>query len=323
MKKTILLLTIFCLTLSTGGFTAEIIFSGHRHEQFDLFKVDTGTASITQLTNTETDEIMPCVSPDRSMIAFISDRQGANSVYLAPANAIDQAKYVSASVGAYANPKFSLDGSKLLVRYSPDPEALLQNTQIVVLDYEKLQQQVIIDSRKLTIPANSETIAVVDWPLWVSDSLIVYVLAELADEVSGRLTNSTLYVYDLKNRRHIRVGGGESYFTGTGSSMGFKATMPTLIEESPGFKYVAFTAIRGNVAREAMQLSLTGAGKGVLAFNDANFFGPVLFAANTWIYGTIDDTGNTGISCKIGGLSAAPQQLKFDGAVIYPALLAP
>lgn len=323
MKKSLMLLMIICLATPSLVAAAEIIFSGQQNNQFDLFKANLSQGRVTQLTNTAADEIMPCVSSDGSLVAFVSDRQGANSLYLAKADQITSASYVSAAIGAYANPKFSPDGKSLLVRYSPDPEALLSNTQIVILDYAKKTQQVLIDSNKLSTPPSSETIRVVDWPVWVSENLVLYVVAELADEISGRMTRSTLYMYDVKNKRHIRVGGGESYFTASGRGMGFKATMPTLIEEAPGYRYVAFTAIRGNIEREPMQLSLTGSGKGVIALDDADFFGPLLFSANTWIYGTMDESSQTGISFKVGSLTAKPQKLNFPGAIIYPALLAP
>jgi dipeptidyl aminopeptidase/acylaminoacyl peptidase len=323
MKKSVLLLMMLHLAIASTGFAAEIIFSGQRDQQFDLFKADLSSGKVTQLTQTDADEIMPCVSADGARVAFVSDRQGAHSLYLAESQTFDQPKYISAGVGAYANPKFSPDGSKIVVRYSPDPEAPFANTQIVILDYQKLQQQVIIDSNRLAIPPNSETVAVVDWPLWVSDNLFVYILAELTDEVSGRMTRSTLYMYDLKSDRHIRMGGGESYFTDSGRSMGFKATMPTIIEETPGAKYVAFVAIKGNVDRQPMQLSLTGSGKGAVALEDSEFFGPLLFAGNTWIYGTMDEDSVTGIAYKADALQSPARKLKFSGAIVYPTLLTP
>lgn len=311
------------LAIASTGFAAEIIFSGQPDNQFDLFKADLSSGKVTQLTQTDADEIMPCVSADGTKIAFISDRQGADSLYLVESQTFAQPKYISAGIGAYANPKFSPDGSKIVVRYSPDPEAPFANTQIVILDYQKAQQQVLVDSKRLAIPPNSETVAVVDWPLWVSENLFVYVLAELTDEISGRMTRSTLYMYDLKNARHIRMGGGESYFTDSGRSMGFKATMPTIIEEATDARYVAFVAIRGNIDRQPMQLSLTGSGKGAIALEDTDFFGPLLFGQNTWIYGTMDDDSQTGIAYKIGSLQAKAQGLQFSGAVVYPALLTP
>ena len=323
MKKSVLLMALLVLAAPFAGMAAEIIFSGQSNDQFDLYKADLSNNQVTRLTNTEADELMPCVSPDRRRVVFVSDRQGANSLYLLSLDNAQQVDYVSVGAGAYANPQFTPDGSKILAKYAPDPEAPFANTQIVELDLQAKKQRVLIDSKKLAVPSSSETVAVVDRPLQVSENLLVYILAELADEISGRTTRSTLYMYDLKNGKHIRMGGGESYFTESGRPMGFKATMPTLIEESESRKYVAFAAIRGNIEREPMQVSLTGSGKGGVALNDANYFGPLLFADNTWIYGTMDEKSVTGIAYKSAALDARPQQLKFEGSIIYPSLLKP
>lgn len=323
MYKKITLAALLLVMLPFAANAAEILFSGRVDSQFDLFKADLKTGKVTRLTDTPSDETMPALSPDRRSVAFISDRQGADSLYLADINAIDKAEYISAGMGCYANPRFSPDGNKILVKYAPDPEAPLAATRLVLLDPQNKRQQTIVDSLNLNTPDNSETTLIVDWPLWISENLIVYVLAEVSDEISGRLTRSTLYLFDMKNNKHVRMGGGESYFTDTGRSMGFKATMPTLIEEAAGFKYVAFTAIKGNIDREPMQLSLTGSGKGIIALEDANYFGPLLFADNTWIYGTMNDDSRTGIAFKNGNLSEKPQNLKFDGDIIFPTILNP
>lgn len=321
MKKSVFLLALLVFVVPLAVSAAEVIFSGQIEGQFDLFRANLDHGKVVQLTNTSSEELMPCVSPDGKTVAFISDRQGANSIYLADLNEVSKAKYVSAGVGAYANPAFSPDGSKIIAQYAPDPEEPFLNTKLVVLDFKAQKQEVLIDSLKLSVPANSETIKVIDRPLWVSESLFVYVLAEFADAFSGRVTKSTLYMYDLKNNRHIRMGGGESYFTSNGRGMGFKATMPTIVEETEGTKSVFFTAVRGHVDREPMKLSLTGSGKGILPLNDGNFFGPMLYDGNTWVYGTMNENSLTGLSYRKGNLKAPASLLKFPGRIIYPALI--
>ncbi|MEW6709873.1 MAG: hypothetical protein AB1403_08645 [Candidatus Riflebacteria bacterium] len=324
MKKSMIMLAIAGLLFPIAGFAAEIVFSGQKDNQFDLYKANLEDGAITQLTGTPAaDELMACLSPDRTKIAFVSDRQGANSLYLAAIDAIDKAENISPAVGAYANPVFSADSTRLLAKYAPDPELPFAKTKIIVLDLQKKQQDILIDSEKLTVPENSETLKVVDWPVWISEDMIVYVLSELADDVSGRTTRSTLYMFDRKNNKHIRMGGGESYFTDTGRNMGFKATMPTLINESDKLRYLVFAAVRGNIEREPMQLSLTGSGKGGIELGDPDFFGPLLIADQTWIYGVTDDDGINRLHFKKGQISAAAQKLQFDGAVIYPTLLKP
>jgi dipeptidyl aminopeptidase/acylaminoacyl peptidase len=323
MKQRIFLLALLVVVFPLAGFADEVIFSGQVEGQFDLFKANLKTGQTVQLTKTEAEELMPCVSRDGKMVAFVSNRQGANSLYLASANDLEKAKYISVGVGAYANPCFSPDGSKIVVQYSPDPEAHFKDTRLVIVDYQKQHQQILVDSKALAIPENSETVAVVDRPLWVSENLVVYILAEFADELAGRLTRSTLYMYDIKNNRHIRMGGGESYFTGEGRPMGFKAALPSLLESSEKAKTVAFAAIRGNVDRKPMKLSLTGAGKGTLPLNDPDFFGPMLFNGKTWVYGIIDDEGMNRLAYRIDNLNAPRQVISFPGQIIYPALLTP
>ncbi|GAB4278673.1 MAG: hypothetical protein Kow0029_22150 [Candidatus Rifleibacteriota bacterium] len=322
MKKSIGLLTVMFLFVAMNVLATEVVFSGQVNGQFDLFRCNLEDGKIVRLTDTKADELMPSVSPDGKKIVFVSDRQGANSLYLAELNNIAAASYISAGIGAYANPVFSPDGSKIMAQYAPDPEEQFKNTKIVILDPATKSQVVVIDSKLLNVPDNSETILMVDRPVWVSESIFVYVLAEMTDEISGRITRSTLYMFDMKNRKSIRMGGGESYFTDEGRSMGFKAAMPKLIAGQQSAKVLSFVAIRGAVDRQPMSLSLSGSGKGPLAIKDQSFFGPVLYDGKTWVYGTMDNNGITGLS-YLSDINEPPQRLGFPGRIIYPELISP
>jgi hypothetical protein len=323
MKKTLLWLLFIVFCFPGSAFTQDVIFSGQVDEQFDLFGFDLKTGKIKRLTNTESDELMPVASPDGKLLAFISDRQGAMSLYIAELANPDKARYVSAGIGAYANPVFSSDGKKIIARYAPDPEEPLKDTRIIELDYNTNKQKTIIDSKNLNLPESSETIPVLGQPLLVSENLMVYVVAELIDEISGRLGRSTLYLYDSRNEKHIRIGGGESYYTQSGRAMGFKAVMPTLIDNSPASRIIAFAAIRGNLVREPMKVSLSGSGKGIIKLDDPDFFGPLLVKDHYWIYGITDENGLNRLVVKKDRLNAPAKPVKFPGQIIYPTIVRP
>ncbi|HAE40486.1 MAG TPA: hypothetical protein DCG57_17910, partial [Candidatus Riflebacteria bacterium] len=61
---------------------AEIVFCGNTDNQYDLYRADLKTGEIIRLTETAADELMPAVAPDGKKIVFVSDRAGANSLYM-------------------------------------------------------------------------------------------------------------------------------------------------------------------------------------------------------------------------------------------------
>ncbi|MGM0600900.1 MAG: TolB family protein [Candidatus Rifleibacteriota bacterium] len=320
MKKVVTLMALFLLAMPFIGEASQIVFSGEVDGQFDLFRADLRRGKIVRLTKTESAELMSNVAPDGNTLAFISDRQGANSLYMASLANLDETRYVSAGMGAYANPCFSPDGSKIVVQYAPDPEEPFKNTKLVILDYKNKTQEDLFLRAEIPSPENSETLMVVDRPLWISKNLIAYVVAEFADEFAQRLTRSTLFLYDLNNKRHIRLGGGESYYNAQGMGKGFKAAMPTLIKNGANEKVVAFVGIKGSLDRFPVKVSVTGNEKGKIALNDPSFFGPLLRDNNTWIYGIMND-GIPGVAFKANGLDTSARKLNFKGRIIYPALI--
>ncbi|MBU1106502.1 MAG: hypothetical protein KKB51_07555 [Candidatus Riflebacteria bacterium] len=301
---------------------AEIVFCGNSDNQFDLYRADLKSGQISRLTDTDAEELMPAVSPDGQRLVFVSDRDGANSLYMMSLSGTATVPTnISAGVGAYANPAFSPDGSRIAVQYAPDPELVYASTSIVLLDPDARVQQTLVDSISLKTSGNSETTTLVDRPVWVSDSLLVYVLAEYSDPEVGRLSKSTLYMYDLKKQQHIRVAGGESYYSFEGEPMGFKAVMPSVIVEQDVSRSLLFTAIRGATDREPMKIVLPGGEKGVIGLSDPEFFGPMLYIDACWIYGIMNSEGSTGLAWRADDGKAAKQILDFSGRIIFPAII--
>jgi len=300
----------------------EIVFCGRAGNQFDLYRADLKTGEVIRLSATEAEESMPAVSPDGQTLAFVSDREGANSLFMMPlTDDASVAVNISAGMGAYANPAYSPDGSRIAVQYAPDPEVVWASTSIVLLDLATKQQQTIIDSTRLKTSENTETTTVVDRPVWVSDSLLVYVLAEYSDPETGRLSKSTLYMYDLKKQQHVRIAGGESYYSAEGDAMGFKAVMPSIVSEKDRSRSLLFTAVRGATDRSPMKVTLPAGSKGVIELNDPEFFGPMLYIDGHWIYGTMNEEGVTAIAWRAGEGKEPKQTLQFAGNIIYPAII--
>ncbi len=320
-KRSYLLAALLSVAPFFTASAAEVIFAGNRDGQFDLFRADLKTAQIQQLTSTTADETMPAVSPDGRNLVFVSNRAGADSIFMMPiAGNASEVVDISGGMGAYANPAFSPAGTRIAVRYAPDPQDPFAATRIVLLDPQTRKQEVIIDSSKLKTSENSDAVVVVDRPVWVSDNLIAYLIAEYSDPEMGRLTKSTIYLFDLKKQEQTRVAGGESYFNADGSAMGFKATMPAVATTESG-RTLVFTAIRGGTDREPMKVSLSGGEKGIVELGDHDFFGPLLQADDCWIYGFMDEESNTGLAWRSTDLKTPRNILSFNGRIITPTAM--
>ena len=320
-KRSYLLAALLSIAPFIAAGAAEVIFAGNRDGQFDLFRADLKTAQTQQLTDTSADETMPAVSPDGQKLVFISNRAGADSIFMMPiAGSASEVIDISSGMGAYANPAFSPDGTRIAVRYAPDPQEPSAATRIVLLDPQTRKQETIIDSNKLKTSENSDAVVVVDRPVWVSDNLIAYLIAEYSDPEMGRLTKSTIYFFDLKKQEQTRVAGGESYFNADGSPMGFKATMPVIVTIESG-RTLVFTAIRGGTNREPMKIALSGGEKGIVELSDPDFFGPLLLAGDFWVYGFMDEESNTGLAWRPKDMKSPKTVLSFNGRIITPAVL--
>lgn len=320
-KRSYLLAALLSIAPFVTASAAEVIFAGNQDGQFDLFRADLKSAQIQQLTSTPADETMPAVSPDGQKLVFVSNRAGADSIYMMPiAGNASEVVDISSGMGAYANPAFSPDGTRIAVRYAPDPQEPFASSCIVLLDPQTRKHETIIDSSKLKTSENSDTVVVVDRPVWVSDNLIAYLIAEYSDPEMGRLTKSTIYLFDLKKQEQTRVAGGESYFNADGSPMGFKATMPAVVTTESG-RTLVFTAIRGGTDREPMKIALSGGEKGIIELGDHDFFGPLMLTGDFWVYGFMDEESNTGIAWRSTDLKTPRNVLSFNGRIITPTAL--
>ena len=320
-KRSYLLAALLSIAPFVTASAAEVIFAGNRDGQFDLFRADLKSAQTQQLTSTPADETMPAVSPDGQRLVFISNRAGADSIFMMPiAGNASEVADISNGMGAYANPAFSPDGTRIAARYAPDPQEPFAATRIVLLDPQTRKQEAIIDSTKLKTSENSDAVVVVDRPVWVSENLIAYLIAEYSDPEMGRLTKSTIYLFDLKKQEQTRVAGGESYFNADGSPMGFKATMPVVVTTESG-RTLVFTAIRGGTDREPMKIALSGGEKGVVELGDPDFFGPLLLVGDVWVYGFMDEESNTGLAWRPADMKSPKTVLSFNGRIITPAAL--
>ena len=191
----------------------------------------------------------------------------------------------------------------------------------MLLDPAKKQQSVIIDSDKLQGLENSETVLSVDRPVWLSENLLAYAQIEYSDPMVGKITKSTIFIYDIKNGKHLRVAGGESYFGPDGKALGFKATMPSVISDKDGNRMLIFTAVRGNTDRTPLRYSLSGKGKGSLVVNDQEFFGPTLYDGKVWVYGVMSPDSVPGIAVKRNGIDKDRGVIPFKGRALFPALI--
>ena len=85
----------------------------------DLWSADSGGGEVTRLTNHLADDEQPAFSPDGEAIAFVSDRDGANEVFVMPA-AGGAARQVTFHTGGYGLEEYFPGGNELLVGASRD-----------------------------------------------------------------------------------------------------------------------------------------------------------------------------------------------------------
>jgi hypothetical protein len=306
--------------ISCTGNASEVIFSGEENGQFDLFIADCNSLEVRRITKSKSDEIMVAVSSDGRTIAFVSNREGPNFLYFKDlANNFASAKNIGDGIGVYANPAFAPTSGLIAVQYAPDSKAHFKDTSIVLVDPLKKTQKTIIDSK--TVAENSVSLTVVDRPVWISENLLIFVIMEMESAESGRVTKSTIYMHDLKKKRNIRVAGGESYFSPDGTKMGFKATMPQIVKNKDNHKLILFTAVRGVFDRKPMKISLTRNDKDSLDVGDDEFFGPLMFNTNSWVYGIMDEEGIPRLVVKENTLTAKRRLIPFTGRILYPAIM--
>jgi Tol biopolymer transport system component len=89
--------------------SAEIQKSAYGRSPSDLRMLNINTREITLLTSTPWSEKQPCFSPDGNYVAFVSDRNGIDNIYIAPIDSISKAKPLTDYVGSCSNPDWTGD----------------------------------------------------------------------------------------------------------------------------------------------------------------------------------------------------------------------
>ena len=315
MKIRFLLISLLCAqTISAGA--AGLVFTGEKDGNSELFRFDPKIMQIEQLSSASSNEMQAAISPDGVTVAFISDKSGAPSLYLAGINQLkSEWNNISTGMGAYANPAFSPDGSKIAVRYAPDPELPLTKTQLVIVDPMTKKQTVLLESSILFPGSDQEPVYVIDRPEWLDDQTLLFVIIEYADLETMRITSSSIKRVTLNDGKVIQVAGGESYFDEKGQGRGYKASMP---KKNGGL--ISFVAIEGNVDRTPMSMTLEGKDKKVLPIQDPQFFGPVWNVGKEFWYGIQDDDGKPSIVIKSDG-EKTRKTIPFAGPAFEPAFI--
>lgn len=80
----------------------------------DLYFMELKDKSITKFTTSPWNEKQPCFSPDGNKIAYVSDRNGINNIYVAPIEAPDSGKALTDIIGGCSNPDWSLEDNAIV-----------------------------------------------------------------------------------------------------------------------------------------------------------------------------------------------------------------
>jgi len=82
----------------------------------DLFLMEIETGAVRRLTETPCNERQPAFSPDGNRLAFVSDRNGINNVYVGPIDSLEDAKALTNLIGGCSYPDWS--GEKDILVFS-------------------------------------------------------------------------------------------------------------------------------------------------------------------------------------------------------------
>ncbi|HON09280.1 MAG TPA: BamA/TamA family outer membrane protein [Chitinispirillaceae bacterium] len=99
---------LFSLQDTCGS--AQTTTTAFKEAPCELAEIDLLTGKQKILTSTPWNEIQPCYSPDGDKIAFISDRNGINNIYIAPLDSLSEAKPLTDYIGGCSNPDWSREG---------------------------------------------------------------------------------------------------------------------------------------------------------------------------------------------------------------------
>jgi len=305
------------LLVSTGAAAQPFaIFTGEKDGNADLYRIDLKNFKIEALTQSPSNEFQAAVSPDGRQVAFVSDKDGAHSLYLMDlASPSAEWKNISLGIGAHANPAFSPDGKKIVVSYSPDPERIFSNSRLVSLELDSKKQNVLLDSTKWTSAGEGQAFLFLDRPLWIDSENIVFVAIEYGDLESMRITSSGIFRMNVADPKPIHLCGGESYFDEDGNPKGYKASFVKKVGN-----FLTYVAVQGHTDRTPMWMDFDGKEKKVLPIHDPDFFGPVFLLDKDFLYGVQDQESNLKLAYTKDG-EKEKKLIPFPGNAYEPILI--
>jgi Tol biopolymer transport system component len=105
---------LWCCSESDDSFTGEILFTGTRDGNEEIYRMNADGSELLRLTNNSVYDREPAWSPDGSKILFTSEREDNQSdIYIMNADGSEQTRIKSTDVSEI-EPSFSPDGTKIL-----------------------------------------------------------------------------------------------------------------------------------------------------------------------------------------------------------------
>ena len=175
-------------------------------ERQHLYLLDIKSRNTKQLTQGNSNEILPSWSPDSKKIAYVTktgemDRTDNYDVYVLEIDSIDNPIQLTTTLGADSSnsrPQWSPDGKRIAYLYGGDP-ALLWYT---------LQELAVIDlDTKINSILTKELDRNVSSPQWSDDGQNIYFVIE--DNMKSQLAN-----YSLKDQQIKKITPSKHYISG-------------------------------------------------------------------------------------------------------------
>lgn len=110
---------------------------GSTPSELAILQLSTGDISI--ITNTKWNEKQPCFSPDGKSIAYVSDQNGLDNLYICPLDSTEKSRPLTDFVGGCSNPDWAQDSSCIVF-------SLFQNQGWDVLMIENPEKKLTKDS---------------------------------------------------------------------------------------------------------------------------------------------------------------------------------
>lgn len=134
----------------------------HNYEQYDLYKIDIETKSITRITNSWDRKKSPLISPDGSQLIYISDKNGIYNIYALDLETGDE-RPLTNSMNPIFQLSMSRDGSKLAFssQFHGGYDIFVMNTPLEQrLDRDQLEPTPLIAQKLRRMEAGAEPVRV-------------------------------------------------------------------------------------------------------------------------------------------------------------------